>query len=128
MFVRLDLCQVLINSAGIMAAPYSKTVDGIEHHMAVNHFAPFLFTTLLMAGTKFFEHKLYPKCRELADLHAIKAFAEARKSVEIVQAFMCLTYWREADDTVRLFIPVLMAGGSQCAYDPSRELGPISAM
>lgn len=30
-----------------MAAPYSKTEEGLEHHMAVNHFAPFLFTALV---------------------------------------------------------------------------------
>lgn len=30
-----------------MAAPYSKTVDGQEHHLAVNHLGPFLFTSLI---------------------------------------------------------------------------------
>ncbi|KAL5490129.1 hypothetical protein ACEPAI_4962 [Sanghuangporus weigelae] len=57
--------------------------------------SPFLFSTLLMAGSKFFKPQLYQKCRELAEQHAIKAFAEAQKSVEVVQAFMCLTYWGE---------------------------------
>ncbi|KAF8323304.1 NAD(P)-binding protein [Clavulina sp. PMI_390] len=39
--------HVLINSAAVMAVPYSTTVDGLESHMAINHFAPFLFTGLL---------------------------------------------------------------------------------
>ncbi|KAF8323302.1 NAD(P)-binding protein [Clavulina sp. PMI_390] len=39
--------HVLINSAAVMAVPYSKTVDGLESHMAINHFGPFLFTMLL---------------------------------------------------------------------------------
>lgn len=77
-----------------------------ELHSAkyVRNKCPFLFTTLLMAGSKFFDPQLYPKCRELADQHAVQAFAEARKSVEIVQAFMCLTYWKEPDDTVSVCI------------------------
>lgn len=40
-----------------MAVPYSKTVDGFESHMGVNHFGHFLFTALIFsrivaAGTK----------------------------------------------------------------------------
>lgn len=61
----------------------------------------FLFTTLLMAGSKFFKPDLYPQCRQLAEKHAVRAFAEQQKSVEVVQAFMCMTYWKEPDDTVR---------------------------
>ncbi|KAF8321577.1 hypothetical protein DL93DRAFT_2072318 [Clavulina sp. PMI_390] len=30
-----------------MAVPFSKTVDGHESHMGINHFAPFLFTALV---------------------------------------------------------------------------------
>ncbi|KAF8323303.1 NAD(P)-binding protein [Clavulina sp. PMI_390] len=40
--------HVLINSAAVMAVPYSTTVDGHESHMAINHFGPFLFTALLL--------------------------------------------------------------------------------
>lgn len=40
-----------------MAAPYSRTEDGFESHMGINHFTPFLFTALIFkriaaAGTK----------------------------------------------------------------------------
>lgn len=30
-----------------MAPPFSRTQDGFEHHLGVNHFGPFLFTALI---------------------------------------------------------------------------------
>lgn len=101
----LDLVLIRLN-------PFINLFDPELHSFAYIRRCPFLFTTLLMAGTKFFNPKLYPKCRELADLHAIQAFAEARKSVEIVQAFMCLTYWREPDDTVCIILATTLIAGS----------------
>lgn len=40
--------DVLVNNAGVMAPPYSRTVDGFELQMATNHFGPFLLTGLLL--------------------------------------------------------------------------------
>ncbi|KAJ5904483.1 hypothetical protein N7504_006866 [Penicillium tannophilum] len=40
--------DVLINSSGIMAVPYSQTTDGIELHFGVNHIGHFLFTNLII--------------------------------------------------------------------------------
>lgn len=40
--------DVLINSAGIMAAPYSQTTDGFENQFGTNHLGPFLFTNLIV--------------------------------------------------------------------------------
>eukprot|EP00013_Stygamoeba_regulata_P020153 CAMPEP_0177648900 /NCGR_PEP_ID=MMETSP0447-20121125/11080_1 /TAXON_ID=0 /ORGANISM="Stygamoeba regulata, Strain BSH-02190019" /LENGTH=320 /DNA_ID=CAMNT_0019151583 /DNA_START=113 /DNA_END=1075 /DNA_ORIENTATION=+ len=40
--------HILVNNAGIMACPFTKTVDGFESQFATNHLGPFLFTTLLM--------------------------------------------------------------------------------
>lgn len=43
---RLD---VLINNAGVMAVPTGmRTADGLEPHMGVNHYGPFLLTLLLL--------------------------------------------------------------------------------
>ncbi|KAK5688389.1 hypothetical protein LTS10_000367 [Elasticomyces elasticus] len=39
--------NILIENAGIMAVPLSKTADGFERHMGVNHFAHFLLFQLL---------------------------------------------------------------------------------
>ncbi|QQE11871.1 SDR family NAD(P)-dependent oxidoreductase [Planctomycetota bacterium] len=66
-FMQLDLCDLssvrkfaqnfrgkysklnyLINNAGIMVPPYSKTNDGFESQMAANHFGHFLLTSLLL--------------------------------------------------------------------------------
>ena len=40
--------HLLVNNAGIMAPPLSRTVDGLESQMATNHFGPFLLTGLLL--------------------------------------------------------------------------------
>ncbi len=40
--------NVLINSAAIMAAPYSRTQDGLESQFGTNHIGHFLFTNLIM--------------------------------------------------------------------------------
>ncbi|KAL1722725.1 fungal-specific transcription factor domain-containing protein [Schizophyllum commune] len=60
---------------------------------------PFLFTTMLMAGCKFFASEKYKEVQKLAHEFAVKAFAEGWKRVEVIQAFACLTYWKEPDDT-----------------------------
>lgn len=94
----MDLVMIRLN-------PFINLFDPELHSAAyVRKKSPFLFTTLLMAGSKFFKPQLYPKCRELAEQHAVQAFAEAHKSVEVVQAFMCLTYWKEPDSTVSMLL------------------------
>jgi NAD(P)-dependent dehydrogenase (short-subunit alcohol dehydrogenase family) len=40
--------HVLLNNAGVMAPPQSRTVDGLELQLATNHFGPFLLTGLLL--------------------------------------------------------------------------------
>ncbi|CAH0043773.1 unnamed protein product [Clonostachys solani] len=44
--------NILINNAGIMATPYSKTKEGFERQFAVNHLAHYLLTTLLLPTLK----------------------------------------------------------------------------
>jgi NAD(P)-dependent dehydrogenase (short-subunit alcohol dehydrogenase family) len=44
-FTQLD---VLVNTAGIMMAPYATTVDGFESHFATNHLGHFALTGLLL--------------------------------------------------------------------------------
>lgn len=40
--------DVLVNNAGVMATPYSRTVDGFELQLATNHLGPFLLAGLLL--------------------------------------------------------------------------------
>jgi NAD(P)-dependent dehydrogenase (short-subunit alcohol dehydrogenase family) len=43
-----DPLDLLVNNAGIMAPPYSRSVDGFESQLATNHLGPFLLTGLLL--------------------------------------------------------------------------------
>lgn len=45
---RLGAIDVLVNNAGVMGTPYSRTEDGFELQLATNHLGPFLLTGLLL--------------------------------------------------------------------------------
>jgi retinol dehydrogenase-12 len=49
---RHDRIDVLVNNAGLVAGRRKVTADGLELTMAVNHFAPFLLTNLLLDRLK----------------------------------------------------------------------------
>ncbi|XP_040055616.2 retinol dehydrogenase 12 isoform X1 [Gasterosteus aculeatus] len=44
--------HILINNAGVMMCPYTKTIDGFEMHIGVNHLGHFLLTSLLIGLLK----------------------------------------------------------------------------
>ena len=47
-----DKLHVLINNAGRTYSSYAETEDGVERTMAVNYFAPFILTNLLLDALK----------------------------------------------------------------------------
>jgi retinol dehydrogenase 12 len=49
---RYERIDVLVNNAGLVAGRRTLTADGLELTMAVNHFAPFLLTNLLLERLK----------------------------------------------------------------------------
>lgn len=49
---KYDRIDLLINNAGVMACPFSKTADGFEMQFGTNHLGHFLLTNLLMEPVK----------------------------------------------------------------------------
>lgn len=45
---KYEKLNILINNAGVMMCPYSKTEDGFEMHIGTNHFGHFVLTNLLL--------------------------------------------------------------------------------
>jgi hypothetical protein len=87
--------------------PFINLFDPALHSVSyVRKKCPFLFTTLIMAGAKFFKQDLYKPCRKMANDLAVRAFAEGWKRVEVVQAFACLTYWKEPEDNVSITLRI----------------------
>lgn len=96
--------KVLFDLIYLRLNPFINLFDPALHSVLyVRSKCPFLFTTLIMAGCKFFKPDAFKQCQKLANEFAVRAFAEAWKRVEIVQAFACLTYWRNPDDNVGPF-------------------------
>ena len=80
--------------------PFINLFDPALHTVQyVRSRCPFLFSTMIMACCKFFQPDLYDRILQIAQAYALRAFAENWKRIEVVQAFACLTYWKEPHDT-----------------------------
>jgi hypothetical protein len=93
--------KVLFDLFFLRLNPFANLFDPALHSVHyVRSKCPFLFTTIIMAATKFFQPELFKACQKMANDLAARAFVEAWKRVEVVQAFACLTYWKDPDDNV----------------------------
>ncbi|KAF7304768.1 Zn(2)-C6 fungal-type domain-containing protein [Mycena kentingensis (nom. inval.)] len=110
-----ELAAILFDLLFLRLNPFINLFDITLHTpQRVRNRCPLLFTTvrslhyrayyllnvskLIMAATKFFRPELFRPCQKLAHELAVRAFAEGWKRVEVVQAFACLTYWKDPDD------------------------------
>ncbi|KAJ3502028.1 hypothetical protein NLJ89_g9072 [Agrocybe chaxingu] len=95
-----DDAKMLFDAIFLRLNPFVNLLDPALHTVSyVRSKCPFLFTTLVMAGCKFFKAEKFKQCQKLANEFAVRAFAECWKRVEVVQAFACMTYWKEPDDS-----------------------------
>ncbi|KAF7964495.1 hypothetical protein HWV62_6889, partial [Athelia sp. TMB] len=93
--------SVIFEMVFLRLNPFINLFDPSLHTVAyVRSKCPLLFSTLIMAGAKFFRPEIFKQCQKLANDLAVRAFADGWKRVEVVQAFACLTYWKEPDDNV----------------------------
>lgn len=68
----------------------------------VRNKSKFLFTTMIMACCKYFKPEMVKTLQAMCQTFASRSWDEQEKSVEVVQAFSCLTYWKELEDNVSL--------------------------
>lgn len=95
----LSIAKQIFDAIFIRLNPFINLFDPALHTFEyVQQRSPFLLTVLLMCSAKFFKPEFYPQCKKTATEMAVQAFAEGWKSIEVVQAFACMTYWKEPDD------------------------------
>lgn len=80
--------------------PYICQFDPVLHTFAyVQRRSPFLLSAILAASAKAFNPSVHSALREHAEYMFAKCFSKGKKSTEIIQAILVLTYWKEPDDT-----------------------------
>lgn len=80
--------------------PFLSQLDPKLHTFEyVRRKSSFLLSSIFTATAKAFHPSLYSQLRNHRDMLLGKAFSHGDKSVEVVQAIMILTYWKEPDET-----------------------------
>jgi len=93
--------KTLFDAFFLRLNPFINLFDPVLHTVTyVRSRCSFLFTVLIMSACKFFKVDKYKQCQKLTNEFANRAFAENWRGVEVAQAFVCMTYWKEPDDTV----------------------------
>lgn len=82
-----DRLDILVNNAGVMGVPTDRcTVDGLEPHMAVNHYGAFLLTLLLLG-----------RMRRTARRDARRHVGRDGQAVRIINVNSCSHRWVTGD-------------------------------
>lgn len=80
--------------------PYICQFDPNLHTFGyVQRRSPFLLSAILAAAAKAFNPSVHLALREHTEDMFVKCFRNGKKSAEIIQAIIVLTYWKEPDDT-----------------------------
>jgi len=96
-----DQAKVLFDLFFLRLNPFANLFDPALHSVPyVRSRCPFLFTTIIMSASKFFRPEIFKPCQKMAHELSCLAFSECWKRVEVVQAYACLTYWKDPDDNV----------------------------
>lgn len=77
----------------------SQMDPGLHTFSYVRQNCAFLFTAMLAAAAKALHPELYPKLHNHVEELFGKNFRLGRKSTEIAQAVLIMTYWKEPDDS-----------------------------
>ncbi|KAF5978891.1 hypothetical protein FCOIX_5602 [Fusarium coicis] len=95
-----SLAKSLFDSFITVLNPYISQLDPHLHTFAyIRSKSAFLLSSMLAMAAKAFNHVLYIKLYEHAQDLFSNVFRRGSKSVEIVQAILILTYWKEPQDT-----------------------------
>uniref|UniRef100_A0A6P7H4N6 Retinol dehydrogenase 11-like n=1 Tax=Diabrotica virgifera virgifera TaxID=50390 RepID=A0A6P7H4N6_DIAVI len=108
--------NLLINNAGVMMCPYSKTKDGFETQFGTNHLAHFLFTLLLL-----------PKICKSMPARIVNVSSIAHTELKVVELDLCsLESVRkcakellESEERINLLIN--NAGVMMCPYSKTKD-------
>ncbi|SCV48505.1 uncharacterized protein FFB14_10413 [Fusarium fujikuroi] len=95
-----SLAKSLFDSFMTVLNPYISQLDPHLHTFPyVRAKSAFLLSSILAMAAKAFNHVLYIKLYDHAQDLFSSVFRRGSKSVEIVQAILILTYWKEPQDT-----------------------------
>lgn len=95
----LIACLITGNSFILVLNPFVSHLDPKLHTFAyVRQKSSFLLTAALTASAKAFHPVLYQKLYEHSQDLLTAVFRQGTKSVEVVQAILILTYWKEPHD------------------------------
>ncbi|KAJ4050763.1 hypothetical protein NW761_005560 [Fusarium oxysporum] len=95
-----SLAKSLFDSFITVLNPYISQLDPYLHTFTyVRSKSAFLLSSILAMSAKAFNHVLYAKLYDHSQDLFANVFRRGSKSIEIVQAILILTYWKEAQDT-----------------------------